>query len=266
MLNVWKGKFMKILAVGDIVGWPGVKAVSRLVPEYKRQNRIDFVIANGENANGLGISPQQAQEILSSGVDVITLGNHTWAKKEIIPFMEKNTKIIRPYNYLSRYPGRGYGIYSCCGKKICVINLLGTIGMDYIPENPFYAVDKLLAELAGKADIFAVDFHAETTSEKYAMFHYLAGRISVLFGTHTHVQTADATVYKGTGYITDLGMTGPCESVLGIKAYQSIANFKGEMREKFETADGPSSLCGAIFELNDDGSCCGCANVRVDLD
>ncbi len=246
---------MRVLCIGDIVGWPGVKTFSRQIGGYKRLYQPELVIVNGENASGLGITPQQAQELFSSGADVITLGNHAWARREIVSYIERSTRLIRPYNYMAPHPGRGYVILDVGGKKVGVVNLLGRALMDESPDNPFYAIDRLLSQHQGKVDSWIVDFHAEATSEKYALFHYLAGRVAILYGTHTHVQTADEQVYKGTGYITDLGMTGPTESVLGVKAYLSIAGFRGEMREKFETADGPTAMNGALFELDADGSC-----------
>ena len=246
---------MKIIAIGDIVGWPGVKTFSRLIDGIRRENAADMVIVNGENANALGITPAQASELFASGADVITLGNHSWASKDIIPYIDRKPRLIRPYNTLAVHPGRGYVVCEVKGMRVCVVNLLGRVMMDISPDNPFYARDRLLDEVKGKADAVVVDFHAEATSEKIAMMHYLAGRVSVLFGTHTHVQTADERVFRGTGYITDLGMTGPRDGVLGVKPRASIAGFKGEIREKYETADGPTLLCGAVFELEADGSC-----------
>ena len=246
---------MRILTVGDIVGWPGVKTFSRLISGLKRLYAADMVIVNGENANALGITPAQASELFASGADVITLGNHAWATRDIIPYIDRQPHLIRPYNTLAPHPGRGYVITEAGGLRICVVNLLGRLMMDNTPENPFYAIDRLLLQVKDKADAVVVDFHAEATSEKLAMLHYLAGRVAVLFGTHTHVETADEKVFRGTGYITDLGMTGPTEGVLGVKPRGSIAGFKGEMREKFETADGPTALHGAVFELDKNGVC-----------
>jgi len=254
---------MRIIAVGDTVGWPGVKTFSKSIAGLKRLYSADLVIVNGENASGLGITPPQAQEMFASGADVITLGNHAWARREIVSYIERTPTLIRPCNYLAPHPGKGYSIVKIGDKRVCVINLLGRALMDDSPENPFYAIDRLLGQLKDMADCFIVDFHAEATSEKYAMLHYLAGRVSVLYGTHTHVQTADERVFKGTGYLTDLGMTGPDESVLGVKAQQSVSGYLGEMREKFETADGPTVLCGALFELDSELKCKKVSRIRL---
>lgn len=250
-----KGTNMRIIAIGDIVGWPGVKTFSRLIGGVKRLYAADMVIVNGENANALGITPAQASELFSAGADVITLGNHAWACRDIIPYIDRKPALIRPYNTLAPHPGKGYVIRNAGGMRVCVVNLLGRAMMDISPDNPFYAIDRLLDEVKDRADIVVVDFHAEATSEKLAMLHYLAGRVAVLYGTHTHVQTADERVFQGTGYITDLGMTGPRDGVLGVKPRGSIAGFRGEIREKYETADGPTEMRGAVFELTADGRC-----------
>lgn len=255
---------MRIVAVGDVVGWPGVKTFSRLTGALRKLYRPDLFVVNGENASGLGITPPQAGELFASGADVITLGNHAWARREIIPYIDSNPRLIRPYNYLAPHPGRGYVIVSAAGRRVMTVNLLGRALMDPAPENPFYALDRLLEETEGKRDLVIVDLHAETTSEKIAFFRYFAGRVSVIFGTHTHVQTADEQILRGTGYLTDLGMTGPVDSVLGVKEQQSIAGFRGELREKFETADGPTALCGAFFEVDDKGVCVAAERVRLE--
>ena len=255
---------MRIVAVGDVVGWPGVKTFSRLAGALRKLYGPDLFIVNGENASGLGITPPQAGELFASGTDVITLGNHAWARREIIPYIDNNQHLIRPYNYLAPHPGRGYVIVPAAGKRVLVVNLLGRALMDPSPENPFYAMERLLKETEGKRDAVVVDFHAETTSEKIAFFRYFAGKASVIFGTHTHVQTADEQILRGTGYLTDLGMTGPTDSVLGVKEQQSIAGFRGEMREKFETADGPTALCGALFELDGESNCVSAERIRLE--
>ena len=255
---------MRIAAVGDVVGWPGVKTFSRLKGAIDKLYHPDLLVVNGENASGLGITPPQASELFASGADVITLGNHAWARREIVPYIDSASHLIRPYNYLAPHPGRGYVILSAGGKRVLVVNLLGRALMDPTPENPFYALDRLLKETEGRWDLAVVDFHAEATSEKIAFFRYFAGRVSVIFGTHTHVQTADEQILRGTGYITDLGMTGPTDSVLGVKEKQSIAGYRGEMRDKFETADGPTALCGACFELDEAGSCVKAERIRLE--
>lgn len=199
---------IRVLAVGDIIGKSGLKKLKEILPNIVNKEGIDFVIVNGENsADGMGITEKIYKEILSLDVDVVTMGNHTWAKKEIFEIIE-DEKIIRPANYPENNPGRGYNIYECNGKRIAVINLIGRITMLVLSENPFLEVKKIINEIKDKSDIIIVDFHAEATAEKIAMGYYLDGEVNVVFGTHTHVQTSDEKILKnGTGYITDIGMT-----------------------------------------------------------
>lgn len=246
---------MVVLAVGDIVSKSGLSMLKNNLRAFKKLKAIDFIIVNGENANGIGITPSQAEEIFDAGADVITLGNHTFKRTEIRTFLEDNPYILRPSNYAPQLPGKGYGVYEMKGEKIAVLNLIGRCMMDFGPDNPFLEVDKILKTL--ECNIIFVDFHAQATSEKLAMGYYLDGRVSAVFGTHTHVQTADEKILsKGTGYITDIGMTGPYYSVLGVKPEQSIAMFRGDLAERFEAADGDSFLNGALFEVdNKTGKC-----------
>ncbi|MBR5235877.1 MAG: TIGR00282 family metallophosphoesterase [Clostridia bacterium] len=237
---------MNILAIGDIVGDAGTEMFLSNIDELKRQYAVDFCIVNGENAcTGNGISRKKAEQLLEGGADVLTMGNHTFRQKEAAGLLAHNERIIRPLNYPAGTPGRGAYVYNAGGVRIGVVNLLGRIYMDYL-DCPFQAVDKALESL--KADLIFVDFHAEATSEKISMGWYLDGRVTAMFGTHTHVQTADAWVLpKGTGYITDLGMTGPIYSCLGVKKEITLERFKTCIPQRFEFADGKSRLCGALF-------------------
>ena len=245
---------MRILLVGDIIGISGVKKVKEILPEFKDKENIDFVIANGENsADGMGITLKIFEDLKKVGVDVITMGNHTWGKKEIFNFIEEN-EIIRPANYPKGVPGKGYTIKNVNGKKVAVVNLIGRVDIAVLSENPFLIIDDILKELKRKADIIIVDFHAEATAEKIAMAYYLDGRVSCVFGTHTHVQTADETILeKGTAYITDIGMTGPKKSVIGMEVAASIKRFVTTLPERYKVSqDKEIILTGAILEIDDE--------------
>lgn len=236
----------RILAIGDIVGDEGVQHLTRVLPAFKRFQKIDFVVANGENAAGLGLLPRQLEELELSGVDVITMGNHTWAKQQIFPLLEEKEHLIRPANVSPKMPGHGVCICEKNGVSVGVINLIGRCNMDFGPDNPFPLADQLLKQI--NADLVLVDFHAEATSEKLAMAYYLDGRVTALWGTHTHVPTADERVFpKGTGYITDLGMTGPVESVLGIRPHQSVTTFLGGIPGRYVVASGPCKMEACLF-------------------
>ena len=239
----------KVLAVGDVVGNPGMDRIRRHLRQLKRKTGADFVIVNGENAAVVGITPYQAEDILDAGADVITLGNHTWAKREIVPALEENSRILRPANYAPQVPGRGWEVYETRAGDVAVINLIGRVNMDYGPDNPFLMAEKILKEV--RARIILVELHAEATSEKLAMGYHLDGRVSAVWGTHTHVPTADARVLpKGTGYVTDLGMTGPRDSVLGIRPDLSIAKFRGDLPERYRWAEGPTKLEAVLFTID----------------
>lgn len=244
---------MRILAVGDLVGEGAVEKLKCTLPKLKEEEKIDFVIVNAENsAGGMGITTKIFNDLLSLNVDVITMGNHTWGKKDIFSFID-NEKILRPANYVNNLPGRGYGIFPCKGKNICVINLIGRTDMNVLSENPFKKIKDILAEVKNKADIIVVDFHAEATAEKIAMGYFLDGKISAIFGTHTHVATADEKILKeGTGYITDIGMTGPEKSVIGMDISASIKRFETTLPEKYKLAEGICILNGCIFEINEE--------------
>lgn len=248
---------MKILAVGDIVGEAGLDTLHALLRRLKRTHEVDFTVVNGENAAGRGLTPQQAEEMFDAGADVVTLGNHTFQKRQIVPYLEETPYILRPANLAPQTPGLGFGIFDGPqGARILVMNLIGRCDMQYGPDNPFLCADRILKEAQGKYDIALCDFHANATSEKLAMGYYLDGRCAAVWGTHTHVQTADERVNpKGTGYITDIGMTGPTVSVLGVCPEQSIAMFRGDLTEYFKTAPGECALSGAVFEVERNGVC-----------
>lgn len=244
---------MKILAVGDIVGENGVEKLKKELPKIIEQEKIDFVIVNAENASGgMGITVQTFNDIIKQKIDVITMGNHTWGKKDIFSFID-NPKLIRPANYSKGVPGKGYGIYECKGKKIAVINLIGRTDMNVQSQNPFTIADEIVEKIKNEADIIIIDFHAEATAEKIAMAYYLDGKITVLYGTHTHVQTADEQILEnGTGYITDIGMTGPKKSVIGMDVNASIKRFLTSLPERYKLADGPCIFNGCILEINEE--------------
>ena len=253
----------KVLAVGDVVGGPGMDRVCRSLRWLKKKTGADFVVVNGENASVVGITPQQAEDILDAGADVITMGNHTFAKREIVPYMEDSSRILRPANYAPQTPGIGYGVYETGCGPVAVIDLQGRVNMDYTPDNPFLQVEKILKEV--KIKLILVELHAEATSEKLAMGYMLDGRISALWGTHTHVPTADTRILpKGTGYVTDLGMTGPKHSVLGIRPELSIAKFMGDLPERYRWADGPTKMEAVLFTIDSRTGLCRKAE-RVDI-
>lgn len=244
---------MKILAVGDIVGENGVEKLKKELPKIIEQEKIDFVIVNAENASGgMGITVQTFNDIIKQKIDVITMGNHTWGKKDIFSFID-NPKLIRPANYSKGVPGKGYGIYECKGKKIAVINLIGRTDMNVQSQNPFTIADEIVEKIKNESDIIIIDFHAEATAEKIAMAYYLDGRITALYGTHTHVQTADEQILEnGTGYITDIGMTGPKKSVIGMDVNASIKRFLTSLPERYKLAEGQCIFNGCILDINDE--------------
>ncbi|MDY4583035.1 MAG: TIGR00282 family metallophosphoesterase [Candidatus Faecousia sp.] len=245
----------KVLAVGDVVGNPGLERVRRSLRQIKRKYGVDFTVVNGENAAVVGLTPNQAEEILDAGADVITMGNHTWGKREIVPYLDDCSRILRPANYAPQVPGRGWGIFETNAGDVAVIDLIGRCNMDYGPNNPFLLMDQILKKVHTK--IVLVEIHAEATSEKLAMGYMLDGRVSAVWGTHTHVPTADVRVLPGgTGYVTDLGMTGPRESVLGIRPELSIAKFRGDLTERYRWAEGPTKMEAVLFTLDaDTGKC-----------
>lgn len=234
---------MNILAIGDLVGELGLNKLVEEIENIKKEYKIDFIIVNGENvADGMGITKKAFDKIIKCGANVVTMGNHTWGKKEIFTFID-NPKLIRPANYPEGVVGKGYGIYECKGKKIAVMNLIGRTEVNVLSENPFIKANEILKEIEGKADIIIVDFHAEATAEKVAMGYHLDGRVTAVFGTHTHIQTADEKLLdKGTAYITDIGMTGPKKSVIGMEINASLKRFLTTLPEKYKIAQGESML------------------------
>lgn len=243
---------MNILAIGDLVGNCAIKELKIKLPIIKKEENIDFVIVNGENvAEGMGITEKNFQDILAQKVNVITMGNHTWGKKDIFKFID-HPQIIRPANYSKPVCGKGYNIFECKGKKIAVINLIGRVSINVLSDNPFICAKEIVEKIKSQVDIIIVDFHGEATAEKIAFAYYMDGQITAMFGTHTHVQTADERIYpKGTGYITDIGMTGPIESVIGMSIEASVKRFETSLPEKYKIAEGKCMLNGVVFHIDD---------------
>ncbi len=255
---------VKILAVGDVCGQPGLDCLEKRLKPFRQERGIDFAVVNGENANVVGITPRQADIIFRAGADVITLGNHTWTRTELQPYLAERTRILRPANYGPQCPGRGISVYHRDFGDVCVLNLMGRFTLDTNTDNPFLIADGYMEEIREK--IVLVDFHAEGTSEKRAMGFLLDGKASAVWGTHTHVQTSDAQVLpNGTGYITDLGMTGAVHSVLGIDPQQSIGKFMGDPPRRYDSAKGPAKLEGCLFEIDSEtGRCLHAEGVRLE--
>ena len=244
---------MRVLAVGDLVGESGVRKLKEILPKLRQEAKIDFVIVNAENsAGGMGITTAIFNDLKRLNINAITMGNHTWGKKDIFTFIDDDL-INRPANYSRGVVGKGYHIYNQNGKNICVVNLIGRTDMGVQSDNPFSKMEDILNEVKGKADIIIVDFHAEATAEKIAMKHFLDGKVTAIFGTHTHVQTADEEVTtKGTAYITDIGMTGPKNSVIGMDVEASVKRFVTSLPERYKLAEGSCILNGCIIEINDE--------------
>lgn len=245
---------MRLLAVGDVCGVLGCEEIRKRLPDIKKKNNIDAVIINGENsAEGNGITPYSADFLFSCGADVITGGNHSLRRKEVFNLLDSNPFLLRPHNLPDAEYGKGYAVVDYGNFQMAVINLSGIIYLEKMnAQNPFLIADELINKAkADGVNIIVVDFHAEATSEKRALGLYLDGRVSVFFGTHTHIQTADEQILpKGTGYITDLGMTGPKNSVLGVKSEIIINRLKDNDFSKFEAADGECILNACIFEID----------------
>ncbi|MCI8423858.1 MAG: YmdB family metallophosphoesterase [Lawsonibacter sp.] len=246
---------LHILAVGDVVGEGGQDILERRLPGLREETGAHFAVVNGENASGVGITPAQARRILAAGADVITLGNHTWNRIQIGDFLDKEPRILRPANYAGRVPGRGMGIYPCQGLRLAVLNLMGRVELNPNLDSPFKAARALLQ--GSGFDLALVDFHAEATSEKGAMAWFLDGRAQAVWGTHTHVPTADCQILpQGTGFVTDLGMTGPVRSVLGIKPENSINLFLGGLPRRYEEAPGFCKLNACLFTIDTEKKQC----------
>ena len=243
---------MKVLAIGDLIGSSGIKKLKNELPKIIENEKIDFVIVNGENsAEGMGITKRNFEDILEEKVDAITMGNHTWGKKDIFQFID-HPKLLRPANYPKGVVGKGYNIYSCKNKKIAVINLIGRVDINVLSENPFIIAKEIINKIKNQVDMIFVDFHAEATAEKIAMGNFLDGNVTAVYGTHTHVKTADEKILpKGTAYITDIGMTGPKNSVIGMDIQASIKRFETTLPERYKIATGECFLNGIIFEIDD---------------
>ncbi len=248
---------MNILAIGDIFGSCGIDHTAMVLKGLIEDENIDFCIANGENASGVGMTKKDYNSLTDAGVDFFTMGNHTFGKTDILKLFELENNIIRPANYPAGTPGVGSRIVNKCGVRIGIINVLGRVNMGLSLDCPFKACDHEIECIKDKCDIIIVDFHAETTSEKRAMMFYLDGRVSALFGTHTHVQTSDEQITpRGTGYITDLGMTGCEDSVLGVDKNIIINRFTSGVPQRFEYSYGRACLSGAVFNIDEkQGKC-----------
>lgn len=245
---------MKILFIGDVFGEPGRQAVQKVLPDLRRSRGLDFVIANVENsAHGRGVTPRILNELRECGVTAFTAGNHLWDNKEILPYIKDSRNLVRPANYMPNCPGPTsltFDVYS--GVKLCLISVEGQRLMGNAVDSPFYAVEREIQKVAGKADIVFVDMHAETTSEKRAMGWFLDGRASAVVGTHTHVQTADEEILpKGTAYLTDVGMTGPYHSVIGLKKELALQRMYQQMPAPFEVASGDSRFCAVLIDVEE---------------
>jgi metallophosphoesterase (TIGR00282 family) len=239
---------MLILAIGDIVGKPGRKAVSTLLPGLRQQYGLELVVANGENAaGGIGLTPETARELIDAGVDVITSGNHIWAQKEIFPYLEGQLPILRPLNYPPGVPGRGYMVIG----EVAVVNIMGRTFIGNL-DCPFQAMDRLLGEI--KEKIIIVDFHAEATSEKVAMGRYLEGRVSAVLGTHTHIGTIDSQILAGgTAYVTDIGMTGPTDSIIGDDPEAVLQRFLTGIHHRLSVGKGKPVLNAVLVDIDAKG-------------
>ena len=239
--------------VGDIVGKPGRQITQEVVPRLKSEQGIDFVIVNGENsAGGIGITPDIAQTLLRHDINVITLGNHAWGKRDIFPFLDEEPRLLRPDNYPPGAPGKGWGVYSCAAGQVGVVSLQGRTFMEPV-DDPFRAIDGILETIHRRAKVVFIDFHAEATSEKQAFGWHVDGRASAVVGTHTHIQTADERILPGgTAYLTDVGMTGPADSVIGMKRDIVVPKFTSGLPARFEVAEGEAQLCGVIVDIEAD--------------
>ena len=245
---------MNILEIGDIVGTPGMEALRRNISKLKQEFNIDFTIANGENsADGMGITLKILKDMYALGVDVVTMGNHTWGKKEIFSFIDDEDRLIRPANYTKGICGKGYTILPCKNLKIGVMNLIGRVDTGGSYDSPFEVADEEIEKMKKDgADIIIIDFHAEATAEKKALAYYLKDKVNILFGTHTHVQTNDDTIYEsGMGYITDVGMTGPKDSIIGMVPEAALKRFLTQIPERYACATGEPMLNAVVFEFDE---------------
>lgn len=245
---------MRVLILGDVMGRPARRVVRDLVPSLIQKEEIDLVVANAENsAGGMGVDIKSAKELLSAGVQVLTSGNHIWKKKEIYSFLDEQESLIRPANFPSGAPGKGWCVWQHNGLRALVINVQGRVFMPNHVDDPFRCVDEILKQQGSQSRVVIVDMHAEATSEKYAMGWYLDGRVSLVFGTHTHVQTADERILPaGTAYITDVGMCGPFDSVIGMEKETVIRGFITQLPRQFEVAQENVVLQGVIADIDEE--------------
>ena len=253
-----------ILAIGDVVGQTGINFLRDHLRAFQKSRGIAFTVVNGENANVVGATPAQVDAILAAGADVVTLGNHTWTRWELQPYLNEKARVLRPANYAPQCPGRGDASFQTPFGEIRVINLLGKFTLDTNTDNPFPVVDQILSD--NQCRMVLVDMHAEATSEKIALGYFLDGRVSAVWGTHTHVQTSDAQILPhGTGFLTDVGMTGPARGVLGIAAEQSVRKFLGDPPRRYEQAKGPGKMECCIFSVDTEtGACTGVEALRIE--
>lgn len=246
---------MNILIIGDIVGKPGMEAFKKHISNLKEKYNIDFTVVNGENsADGMGITKNILRDLYALGVDAVTMGNHTWGKKEIFSFIDEEERLIRPANYAEGVCGKGSTLLNSKCRKVGVINLIGRVNTGGSYDSPFTVADREIEKLKSNgADIIIVDFHAEATAEKKALAYYLKDKVNILFGTHTHVQTADEEIYDtGMGYITDVGMTGPKNSIIGMEYDAAMKRFLTQIPERYSCANGPFMLNGVVFEIDEE--------------
>jgi 2',3'-cyclic-nucleotide 2'-phosphodiesterase len=259
---------LRILFIADIVGTPGRKAVEERLPSLLEELEVDFCVANGENvADGVGITPKLADRLLATGIDAITLGNHVWRRIEIVPYLTGSDRVVRPANLGSAAPGKGLAVVASRrnGTRVAVINVMGSLFMN-VPVSMWEIVDELVDEARREAEVVFVDVHAEATSEKVALSQWLDGKVTAVVGTHTHVQTNDARVLPGgTAALSDAGMTGPHQSVIGVQSELAIRRMRTGLPVRFETAAGDVRIEGALVECNGDGRASSCKTVRVSV-
>ena len=255
---------MRILAIGDIFGQAAQKKLAETLGEFKRKNKIDLCIVNGENADGAsGCEADSARAILGAGADVVTGGNHSMRYQSMKELLDCDERVIRPANFAPQAHGAGYTTVDVGGTRVLVVNLIGSIGLERLcAQSPFEKLERILEFEAGRYDICVVDFHAEATSEKSALAYAFSGRVSVVFGTHTHVQTADERVIGGTGFITDIGMSGPEDSIIGVRPEDVLELFLTKKTGGFHTADGEVFIRGAVFDVDASGKCTSVTRIK----
>jgi metallophosphoesterase (TIGR00282 family) len=258
---------MRVLFIGDVVGKPGREGLAAAMPRLRSEQMPDLVVVNGENvAGGVGITEETGRELFELGADVITLGNHAYRHRDSYGFISSEQRVVRPANFPAGAPGRGWTVVDAAGMRVAVLNLSGALHLQ-VERSPFPAAEDALAELSGRADAIVVDFHAELTSEKVGMGWHLDGRVAAVLGTHTHVPTADGRVLPGgTAYITDVGMTGSRDGVIGVRREQALEAFRTQMPIRFDSATGDVWVGGAAIEVGDDGLARGIDQILVPAD